>query len=56
MKAGRTSFNKGKQFAIIPSVGITWGSYNCKFSIAFIWLRYQFCIRIFRKEFEEDDT
>lgn len=52
MKARRTEFNKAKQFAIIPTVGITWGSYNCKFAIGFLWLNYQFCIRFLRKDFE----
>ena len=52
MKASRTEVNKAKQFAIIPTVGITWGSCNCKFAIAFLWLNYQFCIRFFSKDFE----
>jgi hypothetical protein len=35
MKARRTELNKAKQFAIIPTVGITWGSYNCDDTTAF---------------------
>lgn len=53
MKARRTELNKAKQFAIIPTVGITWGSCNCKFAVAFMWLKYQFCIRFFRKDYGE---
>lgn len=53
MKASRIEFNKAKQFAIIPTAGITWGSHNCKFAVAFMWLKYQFCIRFFRKDYGE---
>ena len=52
MKARRIGLNKAKQFAIIPSFGIAWGSYDCKLAIAFVWLNYQFYIRFFRKDFE----
>ena len=51
MKSSRTEFNKAKQLAIIPTVGITYGSCNCKFAVAFLWLKYQFCIRFFRKDY-----
>lgn len=45
----RIGINFGKQIAIIPSFGVTWGG-SYKFGIAFIWLNMQFCIRFFRKK------
>lgn len=31
--------NKG-QLIIIPTFGVTWRSFNCKFTIAFAWLNF----------------
>lgn len=37
----RFKFNIAQQFAIIPTFWIIWGYGDWKFSIAFMWLRFQ---------------
>ena len=38
---GRFEINIGRQFAIIPTLGITWGNRWWKWCLCFMWLNIQ---------------
>lgn len=38
---GRFEINFGRQFAILPTLGITWGNRRWKWCLCFLWLNIQ---------------